>query len=356
MPKSLFKVANELLDKTKAKVLTSYSDPLQLANDFNHYFVDKVSKIRKAIPKETGDGSYYSRPFQGERMHEFQMLTEEDVKKLIQSRGIKTCQEDPIPSQLMQPSLDIVLPILTQLVNKSLSEGSMEGIKESVLDPLLKKLGLDVDEKNNFRPVNNLLYLSKLIEREVDYQVDKHMTKHNLHENSQFPYKTNHNTETMMLGVTDEVLRGFDENKATVIIFLDLSAAFDTIDVEKLLQIMEDEIGLGGVVLKWFRSFLEGRTQRVKIDNNYSESLQVPCGAPQGSVLGPKVFNINVRLQPLVFKHCMFTTSSFADDSNGRKQFALTFQFNVIKNDIVKSADITDITDLEGHWQSEEVY
>ena len=98
---------------------------------------------------------------------------------------------------------------------------------------------------------------------------------------------------------------------------------------------MEEEIRLGGVVLKWFRSFLERRTQRVKIDGQYSESLQVPCGAPQGSVLGPKVFNINVRSQPLVFKHCMFTTSSFADDSNGRKQFALTFQFNVLKNDIV---------------------
>ena len=68
-------------------------------------------------------------------MNEFRVLSEEDVKKLVQGRGIKTCQEDPIPSQLMQPNLDIALPLLTQLVNKSLSEGSMEGIKESVLDP-----------------------------------------------------------------------------------------------------------------------------------------------------------------------------------------------------------------------------
>ena len=198
----------------------------------------------------------------------------------------------------------------------------------------MKKTGLDTDQKKNYRPVNNLLFFSKLVERVVEQQLDQHMSLNNLHENSQFGYKQHHNTETMMLGITDEVLRGFDENLATIVIFLDLSAAFDTIDVEKLLEILKEEIGVDGTVLKWFRSFLSGRTQRVKIDNVYSESLQVPCGAPQGSVLGPKIFNINVRSQPMVFKHCMFTTSSFADDSNGRKQFALTFQFHVINNDI----------------------
>lgn len=66
------------------------------------------------------------------------------------------------------------------------------------------------------------------------------MTVNNIHETSQFAYKLHHKTETMMLGVTDEVLQGFDKNQATVIIFLDLSAAFDTINIEKVLEIMRE--------------------------------------------------------------------------------------------------------------------
>ena len=204
--KSLFKIANEMLDKTKVKVLPSYEDPKVLANEFNEYFVEKVKKIRKSIPISNEAVSYYSRPFNGERLTQFEIVTDEQVKKIIREHGIKTSMEDPVPSKLMQPSLEIMTPIFTKLINKSLQEGSMEGIKESIIDPLLKKAGLDIDEKKNFRPVNNLLFLSKLIERVAGDQLDRHMTSNCLHEKSQFAYKQHHNTETMMLGLTEEVL------------------------------------------------------------------------------------------------------------------------------------------------------
>ena len=100
----------------------------------------------------------------------------------------------------------------------------------------------------------------------MSQQLDEHMKSNNLHENTQFGYKRHHSKETM-LGITDEVLRGFDKNLATVIIFLYLSAAFDTINVEKLLEILKVEIGIEGVALECFRLFLSERTQRVKIDN-----------------------------------------------------------------------------------------
>ena len=280
----------------------------------------------------------YARPFEGE-LTVFKPTTEEELKELIKENGVKTCFEDPIPSQLFKSSLDIILPVLTRLVNQSLAEGSMVGVNWSVLDPLLKKAGLDPDAYKNFRPVNNLVFVSKITERVVGNRMDTHMDKNNLHEPSQYAYKTFHNTETMMLNLTDEALRGFDDNMATIVIFLDLSAAFDTIDVNKLLHILEYELGISGVALQWFRSFLTGRTQRVKISGVYSEKLDIPFGAPQGSVLGPKLFNANVRSQPLAFKQCKFTSSSFADDSNGRRAFAMTFQFDILKHAVVKCLD-----------------
>ena len=188
----------------------------------------------------------------------------------------------------------------------------------------------------NYRPVNNLVFFSKLIERVVSRRLNSHMTLNGLQNDKNFAYKKHHNTETMMVGLVDEVLEGFEDNKCTVIVFLDLSAAFDTIDHEKLLSIMSDELGITGTALQWFRSFLVGRTQKVRINGEYSESLDVLFGAPQGSVLGPEMFSIYVRNQPKVFEKCHFNSSAFADDSNGRRAFAMTYQYDVLHNEVPK--------------------
>lgn len=130
------------------------------------------------------------------------------------------------------------------------------------------------------------------------------------------------------------MLKGFDENKCTVMIFIDLSAAFDTIDIETLLDILSEELGFDGKALEWCKSFLLGRTQRVKITGQYSESIDVKYGAPQGSVLGPKFYNAYVRGQPAVIESTGFTSTAFADDSNGKKTFSITFQYDVLTQDV----------------------
>ena len=162
------------------------------------------------------------------------------------------------------------------------------------------------------------------------------MEANNLHNKKAFGYKTGHSTETMMLGVTSDVLNGFDQNKCTVMLFLDLSAAFDTIDINKLQEILRDEIGIKGKALQWCKSFLTNRTQRVKINDKFSDEREVKYGSVQGSVLGPKFFNIYVRSQPQVFEENGFETAAFADDSNGSKTFSIKFQYNILKNDVAK--------------------
>ena len=93
-------------------------------------------------------------------------------------------------------------------------------------------------------------------------------------------------------GCDDEVLCGFDKNKCTIMLFLDLSTAVDTIDTEKLLQLSSTRRNwnwYGYQALQWFRSFLVGRTQKVKIKGDYLQNCQVLFRVPQWSVLSPKL-------------------------------------------------------------------
>ena len=340
--RSLFKVVEELQDKKSKRILPQHTDPKKLANEFNEYYVEKIDKIRKTIPESSTNRTVMNK-FEGEKLAFFAPTTDEELKEIINEFGVKTSVEDPLPTKVLKFIIDEMIPTYKVLVNKSLEEGSMEGVKHSMIDPLLKKDDLDPEIKKHFRPVNNLVFISKLIERIVTRRLDGHMAKNNLHNKNQFAYKKHHSTETMMVGVADDVLAGFDENKCTVMVFLDLSAAFDTIDIEVLLNILSDEIGLTGAALQWCKSFLTDRTQRVNINGQYSESIAVKYGAPQGSVLGPKFYNIYVRGQPKVIQNSGFMSTSFADDSNGSKKFAITFQYNVLKHDVPKCiAEVTE--------------
>ena len=96
--------------------------------------------------------------------------------------------------------------------------------------------------------------------------------------------------------------------------FLDLSEAFDTMDIELLISILRDEIGVSGLALSWITSFLTGRIQNVRIGSCYSDNQNVDCGAPQGSILGPQLFNVYVRSQPKAFLQCGYKSCSFVAD------------------------------------------
>ena len=91
----------------------------------------------------------------------------------------------------------------------------------------------------------------------------------------------------LLVNMVNNLLTAFDNKFAMVLLLLDLSAAFDTVDQDKLLHILHYEIGITGTTYKWFESFLKGHSQKVKINNSYSESELLDFGCIQGSGLGP---------------------------------------------------------------------
>ncbi len=133
-------------------------------------------------------------------MSEFQTVSEESVEKVIRKSPTKSCILDPIPTWLLKDCLIPLLPIITKIINLTLSEGIMpEDFKNANLLPLVKIIQLDVEILKNSPPISNLAYMSKLTEKMVDSQMTTHMTVNNLQDIMQSSYKENHSTKTAML-------------------------------------------------------------------------------------------------------------------------------------------------------------
>ena len=156
----------------------------------------------------------------------------------------------------------------------------------------------------------------------VQKRLDKHLLENNLNIPQQSGYKKGFSTETLLIRIVNDLLIASDEGKGTVLMLLDLSAAFDTVDHNIILKILEREIGIRGTALKWFRSYLQGRCQRVKINGIVSCDITIKFGVPQGSVLGPILFNIYIRsIYRSVKKLSGFNIYGFADDHQLFKNF-----------------------------------
>ena len=164
----------------------------------------------------------------------FRTLSQEQVRKLISRAAGKSCQLDPIPTPIVLKLLDVLLPVITKLINPSCDTGRFaEAWKEALVLPSLKKPGLDFAFKN-FRPVSNLSYISKLSERAGAEQFMEHLTANNLHSQFQSAYKQKHSAETALLKVKSDILISMDEQHVTLLVLLNLSAAFDTIHHDKM--------------------------------------------------------------------------------------------------------------------------
>ena len=289
--KAIAKVIDDILHRNKETKLPKHTSSLELANRFVTYFSDKINGIRESLPKLSCTNDARQLPTPACSLSTFECATEEEVSKLISASSPKSCTLDPIPSWVVKSAKEELVPLITRIINASLTNGKVpDCMKLALITPLLKKSNLDPDILKNYRPVSNLSFLSKTLERIVAMRITKYMTVNNLHDHFQSAYKAYHSTETALLKVQNDVLRTLDKQGVTVLVLLDLSAAFDTIDHSVLLSRIQSLLGISGSVLEWFRSYLMARKQAVKINGTTSATQNLDCGVPQGSVLGPLLF------------------------------------------------------------------
>ena len=166
-----------------------------------------------------------------------------------------------------------------------------QNFKEAHVRPLLKKTSLPKNELKNYRPVSNLSFVSKILEKIVANRLQAHIKNNHLSNPLQSAYRKHHSTESALLKVHNDIIISMDKGEVTALTLLDLSAAFDTIDHATLTDILSDWYGVSGQAQIWF-SYLQNRHQSVKIEDTFSDKVTPSYGVPQGSVLGPVLFTL----------------------------------------------------------------
>ena len=291
--KTLFKLTNSLMGKNGETILPTHSCDKTLADQFLSFFHNKIDNIRTGLCAIVDEPlvEIPDQSFNGVPLNCFSSVTLQEIRHIILKAPSKSCELDPLPSWLLKECVDELSPIVTSIVNASLNHAIVPlSLKTALIRPLLKKSGLDKEVLKNYRPVSNLSFISKVLEKIVAKRLDDHMLDNNLYSSVQSAYRERHSTETALLKVQSDILTALDSGSGAVLLMLDLSAAFDTIDHDILLSRLNSLYGISGDALDWFKSYLSNRVQRVIIGDTVSECKSLNFGVPQGSVLGPKIY------------------------------------------------------------------
>ena len=217
-----------------------------------------------------------------------------------------------IPLKLLSLIPDLIITPLAYIINLSLTTGEYpELLKVVKVIPIHK--GGSTQDVNNYRPIFQLSVFDKIIEKIVHKDLYFFLEAHNILFDKQFGFRKNNSTTHALIQITELIKKSIDKGKYGCGIFIDLRKAFDTVNHEILLTKLE-HYGIRGNMLDWFRSYLSKRKQYIAINCQSSELLDITCGVPQGSVLGPLLFLIYINDLPNVSKVLNFYL--FADDTN----------------------------------------
>lgn len=320
--KNLFKIVNNLTSSdSHGTKLPDYDDASQLASDFNRYFNNKITTIRKTLDQDQPTTDPKSTPTENttrreSTLDEWTPTTLEDVTDIIRKLPAKTCSLDPIPTWVLKECCTEIAPVILDIVNSSLNSGVVPCcLKKAIVRPLIKKTNLDKNNFKNFRPVSNLCTLSKIIEKIVCSKLNRYLDVNQFRSKVQSAYRVGHSTESALIRVHSDIVNLVGKGNTAILVLLDLSAAFDTIDQRLLLNRLRCDFGIKDKVLAWFESYLLDRSQCVSINDCTSECSVLRFGVPQGSVLGPLLYTLYTTPISNIISSYNLDNHLFADDT-----------------------------------------
>ena len=342
--RQLYAITDGLMGKERVNPFPQAGSNIKLVEEFADYFLGKTEKIREELSHVQKYQPTGSAPGV---LSCFQEIAPEQITTLLKKAKATTCDSDPIPSSLMKQNTDILIPVITKLVNSSLLQGSFyEQWKLAIVRPLLKSPSAELT-LSQYRPVSNLSFLSKITEKCGIGQLYDHLTNCDLHSSHQSAYKENFSTETALCCLFNQLLWTMEYGGVSVIVALDLSSAFDTVEHGTLCTLLETNFGIEETSLQWIKSYLKDRKMTVKVDNCVSSVRTFNFSVPQGSCLGPLLFN----LYSSTIKECIISSQDlggYADDHYIKDTF----------NPTIPGAETTCIKQLEKslvdiqHWMA----
>ncbi|CAG4957224.1 unnamed protein product [Colias eurytheme] len=238
--------------------------------------------------------NYYNSECCSNREFNIQPCEIDDVRKIINGISTNAAGHDTLTIEMIRMTLSVTLPVITSMINVSISEGIFPDCwKVARITPLPKK---DiVNDFKDLRAISILPVMSKIIERIVCNQLTKFIEKENILPLVQSGFRKGHGTATALAQVTDDIISNSDEGNGSLLVLLDFTRAFDCIDVEMMVAKLK-YYGVSTNACKWFQSYLMYRKQYVIIQNGDNSERSVDRtlsrGCPQGSILSPLLFSI----------------------------------------------------------------
>ena len=240
----------------------------------------------------------------------------DEVCACIRKLRNKSSPVDYIPTSLLKRLSHILAPYIVNLVNMSFASGQFPSqLKLAHVTPVLKKAGLDDSEPCNYRPISNLSTISKIMEK-----IYLARLKNVIFASPNFPrhqsgFRPGHSTETALLKVFDDLVGNAEKQYATLLLSLDISSAFDTIDHTILCSRIREDFGVDGTALKWLHSYLVERQMYVALAKAKSDPVCCKFGVPQGSVLGPILFSLYISPIGRLVESYGCSYHQYADDT-----------------------------------------